>query len=147
MATSAAAFAELKARAVDNLGTLPMYWPHEVIELPDTPVTFAYFEFITSQAELAGFGSGRGANLYRNPAEWIAYVFVPIGQGLTVALTQAETIAALYRSYRTSVISCFAASVEPVGQGADLVPPGLRSAAGNYACAIVRVDLFFDQIG
>ena len=147
MADSATAYAALKARAVDNLGSLPLYWQDEVNTLPDTPAAFAYFELITSQAEIAGFGGGRGANLYRNPSEWLAFVFVPHGQGLAVALAQAETIAALYRSYRTGDVSCFAASVQPMGEGADLIPPGLRSAVGNYACALVVVDLYFDQTG
>ena len=42
---------------------------------------------------------------------------------------------------------CFDATLHPVGKGEALVPPGLSSAAGNYACVVVRVSLHFDQIG
>jgi hypothetical protein len=37
--------------------------------------------------------------------------------------------------------------VHPVGKGAEMIPPGLDSAAGNYACAVAIIDMHFDQIG
>jgi len=136
----------LRARAEANI-TLPMFWQHETNELPDTPESFVYFEIDPARPFLAGFGGGQGNNRYRSGADFNAFVFVPVGQGVRVALQQAETVAALFRSFRSGDISCFEASVHPVGQGAEITPPGLSSAAGNYACAVAIVSLSFDQIG
>jgi hypothetical protein len=63
------------------------------------------------------------------------------------ALTRGETVAAAFRSFRSDDVSCFGAGVHPVGKGTEIIPPGLESAAGNYAASVVIVDCFFDQIG
>lgn len=146
MSSIVTAWSALRSRAEANI-TLPMYWPDENIELPDTPASFVYFFMENFRAFLAGFGGGAGNNLWRNPAELHAFAFVPVGQGVAVAMTHAETVAALFRSFRSSDVSCFAASVHPVGKGAEIIPAGLDPAAGNYAAAVAIIDLHFDQIG
>jgi hypothetical protein len=115
--------------------------------LPDTPSPFVYWEFITDRASLVGFGGGRGANLYRNPARLDAYVFVPTDEGLDEAEAIAEQIAALFRSYRDSNISCFDATVFPGGDGSSIKPSGLNSPVGNYFYTVAEISLYFDQIG
>lgn len=115
--------------------------------LPSDPSPFIYWEFLTEQAGIAGFGGGRGNNLYRNPARIDAYVFVTRGQGLDEAELVAEQVAVLFRSYRDNDISCFDATVYPGGDGASLKPPGLSSEVGNYFWAVTEVNLHFDQIG
>ena len=116
--------------------------------LPDTPAAFCYTEFVAEPASLVSFGGGRGQNRYRNPARVDFFVFVPRGQGLIVATDLAEQVATLFRSYRDSDISCFEATVHPLGDGAQLKPPGLRtSEVANYYCAAVEVAMFFDLIG
>lgn len=133
--------------------SLPLRWQNEdadsngAVALSDTPAAFIYTEFNTDQAELVGFGGGRFSNLYRNPARLDIYIFVPRGQGLTVALDYAETAAALLRSYRDSSVSCFGASVYPGGDGAALQPPGLASEVNNYYYSVAEVSLFFDLVG
>lgn len=147
MTTISDAWAAIQARAAAQITTLPLLWQHVDNTLPDTPAPFVYIEMNPGRARLASFGGGRGDNRWRQQGEIQAYVFVPRGQGLAVALGYAETVAAAFRSYRDATISCFGASVMPVGQGSDLAPPGMTSVAGNYACAAVAVDFFFDQIG
>lgn len=139
---------------VDNASNpVPLRWQNETadslgnIELPDTPSPFIYAEFLTDPAQLVSFGGGRFANRYRNPARLDAYVFVPKGEGLDQAESIAEQIAALFRSYRDSNISCFDATVYPGGDGASLTPPGLSSEVGSYFWAVCECSLFFDQIG
>lgn len=143
----AGAFAILRARAEAQITTLPLYWQDENNTLPDDPAPFVFFEMIARRARLAGYGSGRSANLYRTPCEFNAYVFVPRGQGLSTAAGYAETVASAFRSYRLGGVSCFDATLHPVGEGEALTPPGLSSAAGNYTCVVVNVNLHFDQIG
>lgn len=143
----AGALAILRTRAETQITTLPLYWQDENSILPDDPVPFVFFELIARRGRIAGYGSGNGANLYRTPCEFNAYVFVPRGQGLPVAAGYAETVAAAFRSYRSGGVSCFDATLHPMGEGEALVPPGLSSAAGNYACVVVNVNLHFDQIG
>ncbi len=126
---------------------LPMHWQNDNVNLPDRPAPFAYFELEMDRAFLAGFGGGRGANMYRQSGSLLCYIFVPIGEGVAVGLAYGEQVASTFRSYRSVNVSCFAASVEPLGKGAELVPDGMRSAAGNYSAVLVVVDLYFDQIG
>ena len=149
MTTASAAYSVIKTRLQANAPAgLPIYWQNDrEITLPLDPASFAYVEFLADRALLASFGSGRGGNRYRHPARIDAYVFVPQGDGLTVALTYAEQIATVFRSFRDSDISCFEASVYPGGSGADLKPAGLTSEVGNYFWALAEISLFYDLIG
>lgn len=142
-----AAFAAIQARAVAQITTLPLLWQDDVNELPLDPAPFVFFELVTDRGSFIEIGGGRGANRYRHECELHAFVFVPRGQGLAYALSLAEPVAVVFRSYRGAGISCGGASVHPVGEGEALVPPGLSSAAGNYACVVVAVPLYFDHIG
>jgi hypothetical protein len=144
----AGALAIIRARAEAQITTLPLYWQDEDnFDLPDEPAPFVFFELIVRRGRIAGYGSGRGANLYRTPAELNAYVFVPRGIGLPAAAVLAETVAMAFRSFRSGGLSCFDATPHPVGEGEALVPPGLSPAAGNYACVVVSISLHFDQTG
>jgi hypothetical protein len=147
VATIITALAALQARAAAQITTMPLYWPDENIELPDEPIPFVYFFIDPMKAQIAGFGGGRGSNLWRNEAELQGFVFVPVGWGLVEAVTRAEAVAAAFRSYRDDNVSCFGAGVHPVGKGAEMIPPGLDSAAGNFACAVAIIDFHYDQIG
>jgi hypothetical protein len=139
---------------VDRLSNpVPFRWQNEASDslgnasLPDEPSPFVYCEFLVEQSTIAGFGGGRGSNLYRNFARLVAYVLVPKNSGMDEAESIAEQIAALFRSYRDATISCFEATVYPGGDGATLKPAGLSSPVGAYFYASVEVSLFFDQIG
>lgn len=149
MATIVTAQAALKARAIAQISLLPtILWQDEDATLPDDPAPFVYFELITDRADFIELGGGRGSNRMRQTAELHGFVFVPRGWGLEASLPLAEHVAAAFRSYKLAeTVSCGAASVQPVGEGASLVPPGMRSEAGNYACHLVAVPLYFDQIG
>lgn len=117
--------------------------------LPDKPAAFAYIELENYGAGRGpvAFGGGRGSNLYRNEGQINGLVFVPNGQGLSVAVALAEQVAARLRSYRDSSISCFSASVHPIGEGTSIAPKGLNSEVNNYTCAVVEIAFHFDQIG
>jgi hypothetical protein len=136
-----------------NDNPVPLRWQNEDADsagntmLPDTPAPFVYTEFLTGPAQLIGFGGGRNANLYRSPVELNCYAFVPKGDGLDQAELIAEQIAALFRSYRDTNISCFDATVAQGGDGSDLKPPGLESEVVNYFYAVCEIRLHYDQIG
>ncbi|QUS39554.1 hypothetical protein RPMA_12440 [Tardiphaga alba] len=152
MSTNAAgALAALRARLEgDATVTMPMYWRGDDAPiLPDDPAPFAYLVFNNegSGAGPAGFGGGRGRNLYRNRALVEAFVFSPAGEGEAIVLAHAETIAASLRSFRNSAVSCFSADVIPVGPGSKVAPPGFVSEVSNYQCAVAEIELHFDQIG
>ena len=116
-------------------------------ELPNSPTPFAYAEFVTDPGRLVSFGGGRGNNRYRNPGRLDVYVFTPKGEGLTGVTDLAETIAALFRSYRDDDISCFDATVHPGGQGSDFRPAGVASEVDNYFVAVAEISMHFDLIG
>lgn len=150
MTTITQAFSAVRARLEAGAFSFPLRWQGEDNgPLPDTPATFAFVVFNNdgSGRGPAAFGGGRGANLYRNQATVEAYVFVPNGEGLSVASDAAELIAAQLRSHAGSGISCFSADVIPVGEGSSITPPGLNSEVSNYQCAVAEIALHFDQIG
>jgi len=138
--------ARLKAAITD----VPLRWQNE--NGPPLPDAAAAFIFVTIEREpkstyLAGFGGGRGANLWRNPAYIVGYCFVPKNVGLQAATDLAERGGAVFRSYRDDTISCFESSIEPGGDGASMKPPGMASEVGNYFWSIWETTFFYDQIG
>jgi hypothetical protein len=150
--TASQAFAEIRARldVVDFGVSIPRYYHGDDSPiLPDTPAPFVFvvFNIEGSGGRPAGYGGGRGRNLYRNRGTIEAYAFSPVGEGLEVVCDYAETVAARFRSYRSASISCFSADVIPVGPGSNLSVPGLSSDVANYQCAIAEIELSFDQIG
>ena len=156
MATITTAFAAIRARLeavaiTDAEGnTLPFRWQYEDGgPLPEDPTAFCHVEMENFGAGRfpVGYGGGSGNNLYRNEGLVNAYVFVPNGQGISVAVALGEQVAARLRSYRDSTISCFAASVHPIGDGTSIAPSGLNSEVNNYTCAVVEIAIQFDQVG
>lgn len=144
MTTVAEAQTAIRSRAEANFTAYPWRWKNETAPLPDAPAAFVYGELIVEDSAFAGFGGGRGANLQRTTGRFEAHVMVPVGipdsgAALDAALDNAEAIAAVFRSYRDSAISCFAAEVFPVS-GTD------ESGNYNYVATVI-VDLQFDKIG
>jgi hypothetical protein len=158
MTTVTGAFDAIRSRLesgtyTDGAGNTLTSWlrfqGEDADDLPNTPAPFAYIElenFGAGRGPVA-FGGGIGNNLYRNEGLINAFVFVPNGQGLRVAVAQAEQIAARMRSFRDGDISCFSASVHPIGEGTSFAPKGLNSEVNNYTCAVVEIAFHFDQIG
>ena len=144
----AGALALLKARAAEQITSLPVYWREDgQIVLSDEPAPFVYFELAARRGRLVAFGAGRGNNLYRNPSDLHAYIFVPHNLGAEVGPTDAEMVASAFRSFRSGGLSCLDATPLPAATGRDLIPSAAASAAGNYTCVMVIVSLFYDQIG
>lgn len=151
MATVEDARGVLKSR-LGAISDFPIYWQGDVIPpLPDDPAPFGFAVFNNdgSGSGPAGFGGGRGRNLYRNRGTLEVYVFEPAlaAGAANRMLVNAEAVAALLRSYRDSVVSCFAADVIPIGEGSNIAVPGLSNPVNNYQCAVAEIDLQFDQIG
>lgn len=146
MTTASGAYDAVRSRIAANI-TTPVYWQGEDNTLPDVPMPFYFVEFISETAALVSFGAGRGSNRYRHPAHINAHAFVPQGWGVRPAMDLAETMAALFRSYRDTDISCSDATVHPLGHGSEVAPPGLRSEVGNYFVAVAEISLFYDLIG
>lgn len=152
MTTALQAYSVVRSRLENSVPSLNgavvgLRWQNESEPLPDDPAPFVFTEFTTERAFLASFGGGRGANRYRHPGLITSYVFVPNGMGLPAAVNIAEQVAAVFRSYRDSDISCFEATVYPGGAGSEIKPRGLNSEVGNYFYAVAETGLFFDLIG
>lgn len=126
--------------AAAGLTALPMRWPgEEGDELTDEPSPFAFIEFMADgRGSIAGYGDGRGANLYRNPASIEATIMTPIGWGAGIGAQYAECIAAAVRSWRSGDISVFDATTMPGGDKSD---------DGNYFITTAIASLTYDQIG
>lgn len=150
MTTASDAYDALRARIEGNRpdGVVALRWQNEDGDpLPDTPASFLYTEMDADRQYLAGFGGGQGGNLWRSPARLGVYAFVPRGTGLKAATDLAETVAALFRGYRSNDLQCFEATVYPLGDGSSMKPSGLSSPVDNYYVAAVEVNFWFDQIG
>lgn len=139
------ALAVIQERAAAQITTMPLLWPDEDHVLPDKPAPFVFFDVIADRSDVIEIGGGRATNRHRHRAELNAYVFAPRGTGLAYVLSLAEPVAAAFRRYASGGVKFDGATVHPVGEGAALVPPGLNSAAGNYACAVVSAPFLFDQ--
>lgn len=151
MATAADARSALKSQ-IGTVSGLPIYWQGDIIPpLPDDPAAFAFAVFNNEGAAggPVGYGGGRGKNLWRNRALLEVYVFEPaLAEGAADRMfANAENIAARLRSYRDSVVSCFAADVIPIGPGSSITVPGLNEPVNSYQCAVAEIELHFDQTG
>jgi hypothetical protein len=151
MASATQAYDAVRTRLTTGSISIPLRWHGEDNgPIPDIPEDFAYvvFDNLGSRPGPIAFGGGIGGNLYRNMAAVTVFVFVPNRAGVRRAIVEAETIAARMRSFRDTDIFCRSADVTPVGDGASIAPPGLqRNELNNYLCAVVEVDLHFDQVG
>lgn len=139
------AWALLRARAEAQITGLPMWWAMEN-SAPDESAPFVFFTIVSEKGDFIERGAGRASNRYRNRARLEAYVFVPIGWGMQAALDVAKPVAAAFRRYAVPYLKFEGADIHPVAEGAELVPPGLSSAAGNCACCVVEAPFYFDQI-
>ncbi|MFN4283516.1 MAG: hypothetical protein ACK4NA_12840 [Alphaproteobacteria bacterium] len=138
MTTANEAFLACKARLDGAALGYPVIYDNVTdMPLPDSPSVFARAEFVTDPGRILAYGGGRGGNTYRNFALFVVHVLVKRGTGLSAALTRAETVAALFRSYRTSQVSFREAWVES----------GRAAADGNYYVASAVCEFWFDQIG
>ena len=115
-------------------------YPNETAVLSDQPEAFTVPVLHPAFSDIASFGGGRGANRYRRRHMLELVVMVPVGQGLEIALTYAEQLAAIFRSQRpTDDISFFDAHVDPEFT--------IDSDNGNYWRLSALCNLTFDQIG
>lgn len=140
MTTVATVHAAIKSRLAAQLPAVTFRYQNETAPLPDTPATYVFVELNVLKQNLAGFGGGRFANLYRSDGFILALILMPISTaGVDAGLQLAEQVAAVFRSYRDSDISCVDATVRPeIG----------RTEEGNYTMvASVEVTVTFDQIG
>lgn len=146
MTTASGAYDVIRNRIAVNI-TTPVLWQGEDNTVADEPAPFYFVEFVSEPAALVSFGGGRSSNRYRHPVRINAHAFVPQGWGVRPAMDLAETMAALFRSYRDTDISCLEATVHPLGHGSEIKPPGLSSEVGNYFVAVAEISLHFDLIG
>lgn len=142
----ASVIASLKAIAA-QITSVPVFWRNDNNVLPDPPAAFIFFEFESERGSIAGYGSGRGNNLYRYPGEVLGWLAVERARGLEFGLAIAEPIAALFRSYRDSHVSIFEASVRPITGITDAAPSAMQDISGNYDWYLIEVNLSFDQVG
>lgn len=134
----------LKDRA-GLITAVPVFWYKELNELPDPPNPFVFFELEVQRSELVGFGGGRGESLYRFHGELLGYLAVQKGRGSEYGSAIAETIAATFRSFRDSNVSCFDSTPRPV---TDVTPDATEGVeVGNYDWYLIAVSLHFDQTG
>lgn len=149
MSTFAQVVASLKARAAAQITLLRHYWDKDAKPTdldPDAQTPFVFFLIETDPAQFVSFG-GRGNNLQRVRGEMQGLVFIPRDWGLEQHASYGEHVAAAFRSFRDSHVSCGAVAPQPAVDGSSLKPPGLDSEVENYACTVVAVPFNYDGIG
>ena len=155
MSTLAQVIASLKARdaaMITMFGTAPsrlVYWDKdEKPVLPNEPAPWVFFYLETGRpGQPAGYGGGRGQNLYRTDGDLTGLIFLPKGYGLEEHAAYGEHVAAAFRSHRDSYVSCFGVEPQPAVDGSSLKPPGLDSEVVNYDCIVVQVPFHYDHVG
>lgn len=148
--TASQAYSAIRGRIEASI-TIPLYWQGENgPPLPNPPAPFAFIMFNNegSGGYPISFGGGVGNNTYRNQCLVEAFCFSPSNDTLLSALGVAESIAALFRSYRDEYVSCFSADVIPIGPGSSISLPGMSDTIfADYQCVVAEVEMFFDQVG
>jgi len=117
---------------------VPLRWENDYALLPDAPAAFVHVEIVGLGETIAGYGGGRGANLWRHSGEIVAHVLVPRDTGTQTALGYAEDFAGIFRGARFGGVSCFSAAIEGQGSAAD---------DGNYWRVPVAIAFQFDRVG
>ncbi len=140
------AIAALKTRS-RMITSVPVFWTKENNVLPDPPKPFVFFELEVERQRIVSVGGGRGANLYRCPCELLGWLAVGRGRGAEYGAGLAESIAAVFRSFRDGDVSCGAATPRPVTGVTETAAGSMRASAGNYDWYLITVRLHFDQIG
>jgi len=140
MTDFAAAALAIRSRATGAWphGSVALRWENEPFAIPDAPAAFVYVEIQGEGEEIAGFGGGRGGNLWRHRGAIAAHVLVPRDSGTATALGYAETFAGIFRGQRFGEVTCHAAAIESEGASAD---------DGNYWQVSVRIEFHFDRVG
>lgn len=140
------AIAALKERS-KMITFVPVYWAKDNNVLPDPPKPFVFFELEVARQRIASLGGGRGANLYRYPCELLGWLAIGRGRSAEHGASVAESIAAVFRSFRDGDVSCGDATPRPVTEVTEMAAGSMRASAGNYDWYLITVRLHFDQIG
>jgi len=150
MSTFAQMVAALKAREAAQVTLFDdrRYWDRDAKpELPAEPAAFVFYRIEMDRAQFVSIGGGRGNNLARSEGELQAFVFLPRDWGLEQEALYGEHVAAAFRSYRATDVSCGAVTPQPAVPGSDLKPQGIDSEVENYSCIVAAVPIFYDQVG
>lgn len=119
-------------------GSVPLVFLNENHVVPDTPSAFVLIEFTGGDDAVAGFGGGRGNNLWRQPGVVTVHACVPRGHGAALAEGYVEDALAILRGKRIGAVSCWG--------GSNLGGSG-ETDDGNYWRASGEIEFSFDRLG
>lgn len=138
MTTAAEALTGIKSIAA-GFTAIPIRWANEDNgPVPDEPTPFVFARFVIDDEKIAGYGGGRGANLWRCYGYVEFVVLTLLDSGMEDGLAYAEDLADLYRGTRLAspVISFWEATVSPGERDPD---------NGNYWKTISAVSFSFEK--
>jgi len=139
--TFAAAVAAIRSRMETEWPalrpTIPIRFVNEDAVLADSPTAHVFFEVVPGQAVLRGVGEP-GNRLYIYPGIIQAHVFVPTGEGETLARQYADEIGEIFRAKQ------FGSTVRT---NVPSVDPGDSSGDGNYWRVTASIDFDYYHQG
>lgn len=136
MTTASEALTAIKAQAA-TFTAIPIRWANDNDgPVPDDPTAFVYAHFVIDREDIAGYGGGRGSNLWRCYGYVEFIVMTLLDSGMEDGLVYADQLASLYRGQRLSEISFWEATVSPGERDPD---------NGNYFKTISAVAFTFEK--
>lgn len=106
---------EMRTRYNSWVNKPPTEYPNETIALLNPPSLWARFGILTGQELQMDIGTGKGSQTFRTSAVLTIQLFAPLNQGNNSVLTRADEVAALFRNWCGTTITCRAAYVEEIG--------------------------------
>lgn len=129
--------AQIKTKFITSWAALhsdvPIFWPNENEELPDSPAPFLSVE-IRRGVERNVTRGQPGSNLRRDTAEIIARIFGRAGEGEDAVSLYADEIVRIFRDYDETGVTC------AMGNGG-----GEGNVDGNYYRMDVIIPFTFDH--
>lgn len=140
--SAAQAWDALRARLEANYTALPLRFQNETAApIPSGSLVFVALDL--GPQGIKSFGGGRGNTRWTTAGLLECYVLAEKGAGLANALSEAESIAAIFRAKTFGGVHCRGASIDPQA----LAPQGAVDLPGQYHVCAAIVDFHFDQLG
>lgn len=124
---------QLRARFNSQFSSLPIAWPNVSFTPPEPKSAWVRFNVIDGEQKQTSIGNT--TNNHRNVGLVVIQIFTPDNEGDSLALTTADTIAAIFRNWCGTTVHCRASSVKVIG------PDGLGWFQVNVTTPFQRDEL------
>lgn len=110
--SSTTVYQELRTKYLTGV-SVPTEYPNEAFTRPEPATTWARFTIIEGMSQQMDIGAP--VKTFRTIGLLVIQLFAPLDAGSIGVLTEADTVAALFRNWSGQTIVCRAATIENIG--------------------------------